>query len=117
MDDQNDSIPSENIVSDIKNTEATIISQLGFGEATDDKKREMLEAIDKRVAIALTKVMLEKASPEEAEVLRVALEEGGNLESKVSDIVSKNPDLQEEIRKALADLWEKILKESEAARS
>jgi hypothetical protein len=110
-DDQNDEI-----IENIKNAERQIISKLGFEDAPEDKKASILKSIDSRVAVALTKVMLEKASPEESEMIKLALQEGGNLESKVAEIVQKNPALQEEIRKALADLWEKILKESEAVR-
>jgi hypothetical protein len=111
-----DAQPSDDVIEEIKTAEDTILSQLGMSEASPEQKRQIIEAIDKRVAVALTKVMLEKASPEDSEMIKLALQEDGNLEAKVAEIVQNNPSLQEEIRKALTDLWKKILKESEASR-
>ena len=105
------------VLEDIKNAEAQIIAQLGFQDAPEEKKKEMLETLDRRVAVAITKIILEKASPEEAEMMRVALEDGGNIETKIADIVSQNPKLQSEIKTAMTDLWDKVLKESEAAKN
>lgn len=105
------------ILADIKNAEAQIITQLGFQDAPEEKKKEMLQTLDRRVAVAITKIILEKASPEEAETMRVALEDSGNIETKIADIVSKNPKLQADIKTAITDLWDKVLKESEAAKS
>ena len=106
---------NKQIVDTIKDAKETLIAELGFNNASEEQKQQILQTLDQRVAITLTKTVLEKASDEEAKTIQEALENGGNIEEKVGEIVQNNPSLLEEIKKALEKLWEKVKKEAEAA--
>jgi hypothetical protein len=89
-----------------------IVSDMGYDEASDEQKKQLFETIEKRVSLAILKALMANIAPDEAQILAGKIESGESIEQDIEKIVKDNPQANEAVAKAIADLYEKMLQES-----
>jgi hypothetical protein len=117
VEDQSDVPTEQQIIDEITATRAKILEKLGIKDAPAAKQDEIMKTIDQRVAVALTKVVVEKSSPEVAAKIEQAIKNNENIEDVVAKAIREDKALSDDIEKAMKDIWDKILSESQAVKS
>lgn len=95
-----------------KEVKEKIISDLGFDEATEEQKQELISNLDERISISFMKTILSNIEEADGSALLEKIEKEEEIDQDIEKILAKYPDLNDQIQADLESLYEKMLEEA-----
>lgn len=96
----------------VKKISGQIAKDLGFENASDEQKKEILDSINRRVETAVLKAIIANCPEETAKSLTEKIANETVSEQDIEQVIKENPGLQEKIEDEVGLLYEKMLEES-----
>jgi hypothetical protein len=109
MEDINAGADLKQFETEIKNK---IIADMGFDEASEEQKKELIDNLDERISIAFMKSILANIEESEGNALLDKMEKNEPIDSDLDKIMEKYPELSDKVQSDLEALYEKILAEA-----
>lgn len=104
--------PEEDAELFVKKISGQIAKDLGFENASDEQKKEILDSINRRVETAVLKAIIANCPEETAKSLTEKIANETVSEQDIEQVIKENPGLQEKIEDEVGLLYEKMLEES-----